>query len=233
MAEAHPLLQTLAGFAKTLTHGYEISDVLHDLTERVSAVLGIAGAGVSLREDGRLRFVTSDSQTLATLEQVQEEHQAGPCAAAAATSEPVLVTNLGEHAERWPPYVHQAEALQIVAVAAVPMTTNDNSIGTLDLYHTAARAWSTDDVATAQVLADIATSYLVNASRVDRHRRISEQLQRALNSRVIIEQAKGIIAAQQSISVDNAFQLLRQHARDHNTPLHALANAVVHLGLRL
>ena len=232
MPDHDKLLQTLAGFASTLTQGYEISDVLHDLAERVTDVLAITGAGVSLLDDGHLRFVTSDRETLANLERIQEIHQAGPCVEAIGTGEPVVVHQVADYAERWPAYINRAGALGIGAIAAIPMRAAKTSIGTLDLYHDQAHDWSQDDLTAARTLADIATSYVVNASRYEQQRRIAEQLQQALNSRIVIEQAKGIIAAHRATNVDNAYSILRKHTRDHGASLHDIARAVVDLGLR-
>ena len=95
------------------------------------------------------------------------------------------------------------------------------------------RDWDAEDMAVAALFADMAASYVVNASDLQRSERIREQLQQALESRVLLEQAKGLIAGQQGISVELAYGKLREYTRRHNAHLHDVANAVVHLGLRL
>ena len=90
-----------------------------------------------------------------------------------------------------------------------------------------------EDVAAARVLADMATIYLVNVSKLDQQRQLNTQLQHALNSRVIIEQAKGIIATAHGTTVDTAFELIRRHARNHNARIQTVAEAIVHAGLRV
>jgi AmiR/NasT family two-component response regulator len=112
------------------------------------------------------------------------------------------------------------------------MRLDDEVLGAMNIYSAEPRLWTDDEIATAQVLADMATSYLVNASELEKSRRTSEQLQEALQSRVVIEQAKGILSAERRISMDEAFETLRRHARNHNANLRAVADAVVNLGLR-
>jgi len=121
----------------------------------------------------------------------------------------------------------------VAGVAGIPMRLADKVIGSLNLYSTEPREWSDEDIAVAAVLADVATSYLVNASKLRQHEQLSEQLQHALESRVVIEQAKGITAQQQGITVDQAYQRMRRHARSHNASLRAVAEAIVGVGLQV
>lgn len=226
------LLEMLTGFAETMSQDYELSDVLHDFSERVTAVLGITGAGVSFLNANRIVFVTAHDDLLASIERVQEHHQQGPCVDAASHAEVVAVRDLRDALARWPDYAYFATEHGVRAVAEIPMRIGDATIGALSLYHDTPHTWTDDELATARVLADIATSYVLNAEKLDAHRRTAEQLQRALDSRVVIEQAKGIIAAQQRIRVDDAYKVLRKHANDHRATLRATAEAVVNLGLR-
>lgn len=119
-----------------------------------------------------------------------------------------------------------------MAVAALPMMVDSRSIGALNLYNHQVRQWSDDDLAAARVLADMATSYIINASELEKAQRTTEQLQEALDSRLVIEQAKGILAADGRLGMDQAYQVLRRHARSHNASLRSVAEAVVNLGLR-
>jgi GAF domain-containing protein len=109
-------------------------------------------------------------------------------------------------------------------IAGIPMRLDDQIIGALNLYSAGPREWSERDVGVAEVLADVATSYVVNASKLRQQEQLSEQLQQALESRVVIEQAKGITAQQNSVRIDQAYQLMRGHARSNN------ARALTHLG---
>jgi AmiR/NasT family two-component response regulator len=123
--------------------------------------------------------------------------------------------------------------LSIAGVAAIPMRLADQIIGALNLYSPAPRAWSDQDIAVARVLADVATSYVVNASKVRQQEQLSEQLPAALESRVLIEAAKGITATQHAVTIDQAYQLIRAHARDNNASLRVVAKAIVAVGLEV
>jgi GAF domain-containing protein len=214
MADQDRFVVALSEFAHTLTGNFAIGDVLHDLSVQVTQVLDASGAGVSLAdEDGSFRFVTALNEATAAVEKLQEEEQQGPCVDAHRTGRPVLVADLRRHPARWPNLVPRALELGVTAVAGLPMHLNRVRLGALNLYHAHPRDWTHEDVAAAQVLANMATSYVAHASEVERQRRTAEQLEEALASRVIIEQAKGMIAAERKITVDQAFELLRGHAR--------------------
>jgi len=225
-------MQTLSEFAATLVKDFTVSDVLHDLAERATAVVGADSAGVSLQRDGHLRFATALDERCSRLERVQESEQAGPCVDALQAGKVVAVADLAAAVPGWGAYGRAARDAGIAAIAGIPMRLDGQKIGTLNLYSTTRREWSEDDLDAARVLADIATSYVINASKLAQQRRLSEQLQEALDSRVVIEQAKGILANERGISVDDAFELLRRHARSYRTSLRSVAEAVVNLGLR-
>jgi AmiR/NasT family two-component response regulator len=113
------------------------------------------------------------------------------------------------------------------------MRLDDQIIGALNLYSYEPRKWSDGDIAVAGVLADVATSYVVNASKLRQQEQLSEQLQEALESRVVIEQAKGITAHKNVVTIDQAYQLMRRHARDNNASLRVVAEAIVAVGLQV
>jgi GAF domain-containing protein len=232
MADQRLLTQTLSEFASTLVKDFSISDVLHDLAERATAVVGADSAGVSLQQAGHLRFATALDERCSNLERVQESEQAGPCVDALRRGEAIAVADLAEAVGGWGNYGQAARKAGIAAILGVPMRLDGEKIGTLNIYSNTRRQWSGEDLDAARVLADIATSYVINASKLAQQRRINEQLQEALDSRIVIEQAKGILAAERGISIDEAFELLRQHARSHRAALRSVAEAVVSLGLR-
>jgi len=232
MAGQELLTHAVSEFARTLARGSSISEVLNDLAERITAVVGLAGAGVSVAESGQFRFVTASDERSAGLERVQEAEQAGPGVDAWLTTKIVTVASLPETSGQWGAYQQAARAASIVAVASVPMRRDGESIGTVDLYSASRRDWSTGDLRSAGILADMATGYLVQAWELDRQCRVNEQLREALDSRIVIEQAKGVLAAERHISVDEAFEVLRRHARNHAVSLRSVAQAVVSLGLR-
>ena len=232
MADQELLARTLSEFAAILVRGLTVSDVLHDLAERVTGVLRVDSAGASMLVSGHLRFVTARVVRARRLEQAQVRAQAGPCVDAWLSGETVVISDLSECASSWSTFAQEARESGIVAIAGIPMRLDGKRIGALGLYHAAQRVWSPGDLGTARVLTDMAASYVMNASELDRQRRINRQLQQALDSRIIIEQAKGVLAAEFGVSVDKAFDLMRRHARSHHANLLAVAQAVVHLGLR-
>jgi GAF domain-containing protein len=222
----------LTDFARLLANDYAVSDALHDLVDGVTKVVGITGAGVSLVNGDRITFATAANEAVTVIERLQEGTQAGPCLDAHRSGQPVLVADVTDHSERWPALAQAAPAVGLVAVAGIPMQLNGTRLGALNLYHSARREWSDDEVNMARLLADMATGSVANASRLDKVRHTTAQLQVALDSRIIIEQAKGVLAGETNISVDEAFRVLRHHARNNNASLHSVADAVVNLGLR-
>lgn len=233
MADQRLLFRALSHFARTLVLRYSINDVLVCLTDHVTDVLGVAGGGVSLGdEDRRLRFITASNETITEIERVQELAQHGPCVDAYQGRTGVQSRDLTTE-NRWPELVPDAVRLGFRSIAALPMRLADDTIGSLTIYDVRKRDWHDDDLQAAQLLADMAVTYVTNASALERSERIREQLQQALESRVVIEQTKGMIAADHGVGVDEAFKRLRAYARARHASLHDVAHAVVNLGLRV
>jgi len=232
--EQHPLfLDALSAFAKTLVRRYDVDAVLTDLLGRVVQVLELSGGGVSLWEAGDPRFVSAVSTAARELEEVQSVTGQGACVLAYRTGHVVAVPDLVEEESRWPDYCATAAEHGVRAVLGVPLVLDERPIGALNLYAPTPREWKPDEVQLAELLAHMATSYVVNANTLDQQRQLNDQLHEALESRVVIEQAKGIVASTRGVTVEEAFGLIRKHARDHNSKLHAVADAIVHAGLRL
>jgi len=229
------LLQTLSRFAVVLPARYDVQEALSELTESVTAVLGLCGSWVTMADDGRLSFLTAVSQASAELERdhAQLHPFSCPCRDAYSTGEVVRVTDVREQSTRWPEFSAFAARLSLAGVAAIPMRLADEIIGALNLYSPEPRDWSDEDIAVAGVLANVATSYMVNASKLRQQQQLTEQLQEALKSRIVIEQAKGITAQQRAISVGQAYQLMRGHARRNNASLRVVAEAIVAVGLQV
>ncbi len=229
MPNPETLLDSLERFAAALTSGYGIGDVLHNLTGEMAEVLSLSGAGVTLVHDGRQRFVTAADEAIATLERVQESSQKGPCIDAVASAAPVAVPDIahGDASNRWPDYTVAAKNGGIHAVAGIPMLADGAAIGAVNLYDSQPRDWSAEDLRVATIFASIATGYLAHASSARQQQRTAEQLEQALNTRLIIEQAKGVLATQRETTVDEAFKRLRNYAREHNARIHDVSRSVV------
>jgi len=232
MAGQELLTHAVSEFARTLARGSAVSEVLNDLADRITAVLGIAGAGVSVLESEQFRFAAASDERSAGLERAQEAEQAGPGVDACLTGRIITAVSLPETSQALGAFQQAAKDAAIVAVASVPMRHDGESIGTVDLFSASLRDWSAGDLRAAEILADMTTGYLVQARELDRQCQVIGQLREALDSRIVIEQAKGVLAAERRISVDEAFEMLRRHARNHAASLRSVAEAVVSLGLR-
>lgn len=227
-----PLFETLRRFAATMTSTFDVHEMLYELCQGVVATLDIAGAGVSVIRDDRLEFVAATDQRVIEMEEVQEEHQAGPCVEAFNSGEIVIVPIISE-IDTWPAYRAVARSVGFVSVIGFPLSHNGHRIGSLNVYDTRDREFDHAELEAAGALVDVATAYLVRANELAEAHKLTKQLEAALDSRIVIEQAKGMLSRDHSISVDDAFQLLRAHSQRENMPLREVARAVVHLDLTL
>lgn len=226
-------LKTLSEFTRVLLTPYDVHVVLRELTERVVGVLGIRGAGVGLADGDRLVFDPRVAGDVAELEDVQERTQKGPCVSAFHTGRIVQTADLSQDSQKWPEFREVAARHGVRAVASIPMRLGEQSVGALNLYDDQPRAWEREDMNAAVVMADMATSYLLNASKHRQQVELSTQLQYALDHRLVIEQAKGMLAARHEVTPEEAFERLRRHARSRGATVHAVADAVVNLGMDL
>lgn len=233
MADHVLLLKALRDFASVMGRSYDLNAMSIELSERVTEALSAAGAGVSVvAADGRLKFVTATSEQIVGIEEIQEKTQVGPCVEAFQSQHPVAVTDI-EQANQWPEYRAIALRLGLRAVVGFPVGNGDTKLGALNIYVDDKRQWSEDDLDVLGVFADMATAYLVRDAELAESRELAEQLQGALESRVTIEQAKGVLANEYGISVDAAFDRLRRYSQDNNAKLTDVCAAVVDEGLKI
>lgn len=227
MVDHAALRAAFRDYAEALLRRYDIGDMLYRLTDHTLEILGVDGAGVSLGfTPDDLRFVSATDDRVARMEAAQIDVGEGPCYEAFRSGEPVAVDDLmGE--QRWPEYRRHADEQTFRAVAGIPMPVGGSGIGAIDLYSTAPRDWTSDDLRTAQLLANVASGYIVNWRALDEKTTLTQQLQRALDSRVVVEQAKGMIAGRNGVDVSEAFQRLRKYSRDTQTKIHEVARQVV------
>ena len=233
MPSRHDLLFTaMRSFVDTVAERFDVADVLGGLTHHTVSVLGATTAGVSLAgDDGVLTYVSAHSEGAGELEAVQQDARQGPCHEVYSTGQMVAIEEIAIHAE-WPLYRAKAATFGLRSVLGVPLTINDRCIGALDVYSDVGRDWTKEDLDAAMLLAKMATGYVLHASERDRVERVNEQLQQKMDTRIVIEQAKGLVAGELGIGLDASFQLIRRHARANHASLAAVANAVVTLGLR-
>ncbi|WP_144125883.1 GAF and ANTAR domain-containing protein [Catellatospora sichuanensis] len=222
------LADAFVELADTLVDDFDLMDFLHQVTVRCSQVLGVAAAGLLLTDQrGALRVAAASTEETRLLELLQLQTDEGPCPECFHSGEAVAVPDLSSAADRWPRFVAQAAQSGFASVHALPMRLRTDVIGALNLF--GARPGKLDDhtIQLGQALADVATIGLLQARAIRHHETLAEQLQTALNSRIIIEQAKGVIAERRRIDMDEAFTLLRETARRENRRLSELARAVV------
>jgi GAF domain-containing protein len=221
------LSETFVELTDTMVADFDLIDFLHVLTERSVELLNVSAAGLLLADPrGELRVVAASSEAVRLLELFQLQSDEGPCLDCFRTGQPVSATDLSTD-PRWPRFADAAGQAGFSAVQALPMRLRDQVIGALNLFRAAPGAFDPVDVRVGQALADVATISLLHERSMRRTDTLNEQLQAALNSRVIIEQAKGKLAERLGIDVSQAFDLLRDQARNRNQRLSDLARAFV------
>lgn len=223
--------QVIAAFvslAGTLADGFDVVEMLSGLTADCARLLDIASAGLLLADAGGvLHVLAASSEKTRQLELFQLQREQGPCLDCYEQGTAVSIPDLSQEAHRWPQFVQAATAAGFASVHAVPMRLRSHRLGTLGLFGTNVGALNAEDLSLAQALAHVASVALVQDKAVVDHHVIVEQLQNALTSRVVLEQAKGVLASRGDLDMDDAFTVLRKYARDHNQRLTAVARAVV------
>jgi GAF domain-containing protein len=228
MISTERLTNLFVEVADTLVADFDIIDFLHNLTEHAAAVSGADAVGLMLVDHhGKLRFMAASNDVGETLELFQLQNSEGPCLDCFASGQPVVNADLASAGERWPLFAPAAEAAGFRSVHAFPMRLRDETIGALNLFGRAEVAFADHEVGIVQALADVATIALLQERTIARADALTEQLQGALNSRIIIEQAKGVLAQLEGTTPDAAFQRMRSHARSTHRRLVDIAEAVV------
>ena len=228
------LARTLVELADSLVDDFDIVDLLTTLSDRCVEVLDIAAAGIMLADpDGVLRVMTSSSEAMRVVELFELQSQEGPCLDAFRTGQPVIDQGLEADSDRWPRFAAVALSAGFRAADAIPMRLRRQIIGALNLFRTEPGSLNPDDLVVAQALADIATiAILQHRTALEAHV-LNDQLNHALTSRVVIEQAKGMVAERERVDMEYAFTWLRSHARNHNQRLSDVANDLVQGALQI
>ena len=218
--------------ADTLVAGFDVIDFLEMLARRAVDLLGVTACGLLLVDHhGTLNLVAASTERARLLELFQLQNSEGPVLECFDRGQPVQCPDLAQAGTRWPRFARAARDGGFRAVHALPMRLRAETIGAMNLFSADAGALDPEAVEVGQALADVATIGILHERAARRREVITEQLQAALKSRVLIEQAKGALAAGLQISVDEAFAELRKYARDNNYKLRDIAEAVVVRGL--
>ena len=221
------LADVFVEMADTLVADFDVIDFMQVLTERCVQSLDVSAAGLLLTDQqGTLQVIAASSERTRLLELFQLQTDQGPCVDCFRSGTPVSVPDL-RSAGRWPRFTAAAAEVGYAAVHALPMRLRTEVIGALNLFDTNPGALGEDKLRMGQALADVATIGLLQQRAIHRRDTVTEQLQTALNSRILIEQAKGVLAERLGLDVADAFAVLRNGARSHNRRLSELAQAIV------
>jgi GAF domain-containing protein len=224
MVPAERLAEVMVEIADTLVDDFDLMAFLYTLTLRTAELIDASEVGLMVTDaEGDLQFVAASREVAETLELFQQQVHEGPCFEAFSTGTAVTNVELSGSVDRWPRFAPLALKSGFSVVHAFPMRLRDQVIGALNVFTEPDRLLAEPQLAVVRGLADVATISLLQERALRRATLLSEQLQVALTSRVLIEQAKGALAQLHGIDVDEAFQLLRAYGRRHHHRLTDLA----------
>jgi GAF domain-containing protein len=222
------LARALVELADTLVADFDVVELLTRLTHRCIDVLDVGAAGIMLAgPDGALRVMASSSEAMRLLELFELQNDEGPCLDCFRTKRPAVNQSLTDVDNPWPRFAREATAAGFNSAHALPMRLRGTVIGALNLFYVEAERMRQPDIDAGQALADIATVAILQHRAALEAQVINDQLNNALNTRIVIEQAKGMLAERSGHDVERSFLVLRNHARNHNLRLADVARAVI------
>ncbi|MEO7236304.1 MAG: GAF and ANTAR domain-containing protein [Lapillicoccus sp.] len=228
------LLEVFVALADTMVAEFDVIDLMHTLTETTVELLDADAAGLMLADQrGHLQVITATSHQIQELEALELLHGEGPCVDCFRTGEAVTNVPIAEAGQRWPRFQPAAERAGYSTVHALPMRLRDQVIGSMNVYRVKPGRLSETDIALGRGLADMATIGLLQERAVSERAVLAEQLQGALNSRIVIEQAKGVLAERLNLDPDASFAVMRRFARGSGRPLLTVASHVINGTLTL
>ena len=225
--------EALVDFARGLGSYRTVDDVLGQLGDICTRYLPVDGVGVLLLDDRELTVATTNSEVGERVERLEVELGEGPCVECIRTGHPVLVPDLAEAIDRYPTFAPRAIEAGAGAIFGLPLTGRGEMLGSLDIVRTEPGKVPGVELSIAQMLADVSVAYIFAVRMHVEQSRLADQLQSALDSRVIIEQAKGVLAERHGENMDEAFDRLRSQARTTNRKLRAVAFDVIENRLRI
>ena len=221
------LARTFVELADSLVEDFDVVDLLSLLADRCVEITGAVAVGLMLASpDDDLRVLASSSEAMRVLEVFEAEADQGPCVDCYRSGAPVAESDLDSPDCRWPEFAPRAVAAGFLSVQALPMRLRGRTIGALNMYRRERGRLSQEDVVAAQALGDVATIAILHHRAAVDAQALNQQLHQALNSRIVIEQAKGVVAESAVLDMDEAFARLRRHARNHNLRLADVAHDV-------
>src|SRR5215213_4922374 len=228
MAREQRLAEVFVELADTLVEEFDVVDFLQTLTERSVELVDTDAAGLMLDDQrGNLHVVAYTDESARLLELFELQKAEGPCVECFATGQVIANVDLTDSRSRWPVFTEAALEVGFTYSHALPLRLRGQVLGALNLFAVERKGLTDDHLAVAQGMADVATIGLLHERAVRDQVVLAEQLQTALHSRIVIEQAKGVLSAQSGSSVGEAFRVMRIHARRTGAPLTAVAEAIV------
>jgi hypothetical protein len=223
------LAEVFVEVADTRDAEFDLSGFLRLVTARAAELVTSDAVGLLVADpQGQLQFVAGSDETTAMLELFQLQHHEGPCLDSFRSGEPVINTDLADAADRWPRFAPAAVAAGFRSVHAIPLRRpTSDAVGVMGLFDTDTGRRPEDDTRIVQCLADVTTIRLLQERALQGWQSLADQLQTALTTRVVIEQAKGVLAQTYGVTVDEAFGALRAYARRHRQRLDDVARLVV------
>lgn len=228
LSRASRVSEAFVKLTDALVGQFDVLDMLHTLVEESVELLDAAAAGLLLADpSGNLQVLASTSDASHFVEVLQSQAGLGPCIDSYKTGKVVTLADIAAEGDRYPDFQAAALSQGFQSVHAIPMRVHPRAIGALNLFRNDKGEMSADDAAIGQALADVATISILQERTFRENAMVNEQLQRALNSRVLIEQAKGVIAQRSNVDMDEAFRRLRTYARNHSEAMHDSARSVI------
>jgi GAF domain-containing protein len=222
------VIRAFVNLSHELTAGYDVVDMLATLTTDCVDLLDVSSAGILLADArGVLHLAASSSERIQHLNAFQYQRDQGPCLDSYRNNEVVSTPDLRADGRRWPQFTRAAQEAGFESVHALPMRLRERPIGTLGLLGDGVGRLDEDDLALAQALAHVASVAIANEKAAADRAAVTTQLQHALTSRIVLEQAKGILAHMGAMEMSDAFSVLRRYARDHGRKLSDVATEVV------
>ncbi len=228
MTRESDVVRVLVQMADTLVDDYDVVDLLTGMADRSVTMLGASAAGVMLASPAcALGLVASSSEAMRLLELFELQAREGPCLDAFRSGELVRHEILTAGSGRWPSFSSAALAAGFRSAIAIPLRLRQATVGALNLLNTSHEPMDEADVIVARAFADLAAVGIIQHRASAEAQRVNEQLSAALNSRVVIEQAKGVLSERAGVDLAEAFTRMRAYARNRNLRLTEVAQAAV------
>jgi GAF domain-containing protein len=221
------LRQALDQLADLRSSPVTVEEALERVVATADTLFGVDGAALMLADrDQSLRNLAVSDVRAALLEELQVEHGEGPCVDAYDDKEPVAADDLADD-DRWPRFAPAAADGGLLAVLASPIPYSDEAVGVVAVFHGQAHPWTEPEREAIVAFTELAALLILNAMEAAERGKLASELQVALDSRVVIEQAKGVLVGRHGLTTRQAFERLRRQARDQRRPLSEVARAVV------